>query len=92
MKKNKLNRINKLLEVPSEAFLQIPKLTNLGFNKMMIENYKNILEYQDFFIRINTTIGIISINGINMKMEEMTKDDLIVEGEIESIDFEKIEM
>lgn len=38
MKKNKLNRINKLLEVPSEAFLQIPKLTNLGFNKMMIEN------------------------------------------------------
>ena len=57
---------------------------------MMIENYKNILEYQDFFIRISTTIGIININGMNMEMEEMTKDDIIIEGDIDSIDFEKI--
>lgn len=91
MKKNKLNRINKILEIPSEITSSIPKITNLGFKKMMIENYKSILEYQDFFIRINTNIGIININGIGMKMEEMTKDDIIVEGEIDSIDFEKIE-
>ena len=91
MKKNKLSRINKILEMPSEITSSIPKITNLGFKKMMIENYKNILEYQDFFIRINTSIGIININGIGMKMEEMTKDDVIIEGEIDSIDFEKIE-
>ncbi len=91
MKKNRFYRINKLLEMPSEVYLQVPKITSLGFNKIMIENYKNILEYQDFFIRINTSIGIINVNGINMKMEEMTKDDLIIEGEIDSLDFEKIE-
>ena len=77
--------------MPSEVVSQIPKITNLGFKRMMIENYKSILEYQDFFIRISTIIGIININGINMKMEEMTKDDIIIEGEIDSIDFEKIE-
>lgn len=91
LKKSRLNRINKILEMPSEVFLQIPKITNLGFNKMMIENYKNILEYQDFFIRINTTIGIIDINGLNMKMQEMNKDDIVVEGDIDSIEFEKID-
>ena len=58
---------------------------------MMIENYKTILEYQDFFIRINTSIGIININGLNMKMQEMNKDDIVIEGDIDSIDFEKIE-
>ncbi|MBP3503241.1 MAG: YabP/YqfC family sporulation protein [Clostridia bacterium] len=91
MKKNRLSKINKILEMPSEIISSVPKITNLGFKKMMIENYKNILEYQDFFIRINTSIGIININGIGMKMEEMTKDDVIIEGEIDSIDFEKIE-
>ena len=91
MKKNRLSRINKILEMPSEVVSQIPKITNLGFKKMMIENYKSILEYQEIFIRISTIIGIININGINMKMEEMTKDDIIIEGEIDSIDFEKIE-
>lgn len=77
--------------MPSEITSQIPRVTNLGFKKMMIENYKNILEYQDFFIRINTSIGIININGLEMKMEEMTKDDIVIEGEIDSVDFEKIE-
>ncbi len=91
MKKYKLNRLNKILEMPSEITSQIPRVTNLGFKKMMIENYKNILEYQDFFIRINTSIGIININGLEMKMEEMTKDDIVIEGEIDSVDFEKIE-
>ena len=83
--------LNRILEMPSEITSQIPRVTNLGFKKMMIENYKNILEYQDFFIRINTCIGIININGLGMKMEEMTKDDIVIEGEIDSVDFEKIE-
>ena len=58
---------------------------------MVIENYKNILEYQEIFIRINTAIGIININGLRMKMSEMTKDDIVIEGEIDNIDFEKIQ-
>ncbi len=82
------NRINKVLEVPDEVALKIPKLTILKFEEVLIENYKGILEYQDFFIRIQTYIGIININGFKLTLEEMTIDDLIVKGQIESIDFE----
>lgn len=85
---SKLNRINKLLEIPEEVGTNIPKITNTGFKKLLIENYKNILEYQDIFIRINTSIGIINVNGVNLNMGEMTKDDIIIEGNIESIEFE----
>lgn len=91
MRKTRLAKINRALEIPEEVTSTIPKLTNLGFKKLMIENYKNILEYQDFFIRINTSIGIININGLELKMEEMTKDDIVIEGKIDSIDFEEIE-
>ena len=49
------------------------------------------MEYQDIFIRINTSIGIINISGMNLKMEEMTTDDIVVEGKIESLDFEELE-
>ena len=91
MKKNKLSRLNKILELPVEITSTIPRLTNTGFSKLLIENYKNILEYQDFFIRISTSIGIININGFGLKMEEMTSDDIVIEGQIESIDFEKVE-
>ena len=90
-KKNSMkSRINKVLEVPDEVALKVPKLTILKFEEMLIENYKGILEYQDFFVRIQTHIGIININGFELTLEEMTTDDVIVKGKIESIDFESI--
>lgn len=91
MKNKRLHRLNKVLDLPDEVTSDIPKITNLGFSKMMIENYKAILEYQDFFIRIRTTIGIININGYELRMNEMTTDDILIEGKIDSIDFEAIE-
>ena len=83
-------RLNKMLEVPDEVVMQVPKLTILKFEEVLIENYKGILEYQDFFIRIQTHIGIVNINGYQLSLEEMTVDDLVVKGKIESIDFESI--
>ncbi|MBR2744619.1 MAG: YabP/YqfC family sporulation protein [Clostridia bacterium] len=91
MRKSKINRINRALEIPEEVVSSVPKITALGFEKLMIENYKSILEYQDFFIRISTCIGIININGFDLKMNEMTSDDIVVEGKIDSLDFEEIE-
>ena len=89
-RKNVMKRINKVLEVPDEVAFKVPKVTILNFEQVLIENYKGILEYQDFFVRIQTYIGIININGFKLTMEEMTTDDLIVKGKIESVDFESI--
>lgn len=89
-RKNVKSRISKALEVPEEVSLKVPKLTILKFEQVLIENYKGILEYQDFFVRIQTYIGIININGYQLSLEEMTIDDLIVKGKIESIDFESV--
>ena len=63
----------------------------LDFKQLLIENYKAILEYQDIYIRIKTYIGIVNINGFNLKLGEMTSDDIMVTGDIETVDFEKIE-
>ncbi len=91
MRKGRITKINRALEMPEEIVSTTPKITNLGFRKLRIENYKNILEYQDFFIRVNTSIGIINISGLDLKMEEMTSDDIMIEGKIDSIEFEELE-
>ena len=89
-KKNRINRINEILEIPKEISSNEPKLTIIGFNELLIENYKNILEYEEFFVRINTYKGVISINGFNLKLEQMTEDDIVVTGKIDSLDFESV--
>ena len=83
------NRINEILEIPKEVYSNIPNFIITGFEEMIIENYKGILEYEDFYVRINTSIGIVNINGINLKLEKMTEDNIKIIGKIESIDIER---
>ena len=72
-KNNKYSRkINKLLELPDEVCSDLPKIVIKGFEEMIIENFKGIIEYEEYFIKINTYIGIININGYNLYLENMT--------------------
>ena len=89
MKKHNLRKIDNILEMPRELYTNEPKLTIVGFNEMIIENYKGILEYEEYYVKINTHIGIVNINGFNLKLEQMTGDDIKVIGKLESVDIER---
>ena len=85
------NRINKMLEIPQEVYSNVPKIVITAFDEMVVENFKGILEYEDFYVRINTYIGIINVNGFDLKLENMSEDDIKITGKIESFDIERIE-
>lgn len=84
------NKINKALEVPREISNDDPKITIIGFDEMLIENYKGILEYEEFYIKVNTSIGNININGFNLSLEQVTEDDISIKGTIESFDIDRV--
>lgn len=88
--KNEASKLDKILKVPEEISSNKPKITILGFEQALVENYKGILEYQDFYIKLNTHIGIININGFELRLKEMTADDILIIGKINSFDFENI--
>lgn len=90
MKKDRFKRINRLLEFPSEIYSDEFKITIIGFNEIIIENFKAILEYEEYFIKIKTLNGIININGHRLDLENLNNDDIQVIGEIESIEFDKM--
>ncbi|MBR6033635.1 MAG: YabP/YqfC family sporulation protein [Clostridia bacterium] len=58
---------------------------------MIIENYKGVLEYEEFYIRINTLDGIININGFELQLNQLTDEAVSITGKIESIDIERKE-
>lgn len=89
MKKRK--KINDILEIPKEVYSNIPNLIITGFEEMIIENYKGILEYEDYYIKVNTYIGIVNIHGINLKLEKMTEDNIKIIGKIENIEIERVQ-
>lgn len=74
----RLSKITAFLEMPEEIMTDKPRITILGFDEIVIENYKNILEYDEIFIKVNTYIGAININGTELKLIQMNKDDIMV--------------
>ena len=98
MKKDKKRRdrsasvIDTILDVPKEVVTGLPKITILGFNEILIENYKGILEYEEFYIRVSTYIGVININGFNFNIKQMTEEDILITGQIDSLDIENDEL
>lgn len=84
-----LNRVNEILDLPREVGTNIPKVTMLEFDEVLIENYKGILEYEEFFIRVCTHIGNININGFELKLNQISDESVSITGKIENLDFER---
>lgn len=82
-------RVTELLELPKEIVLDLPKITIVGSSNIFIENYKGIIEYDNTRIRANTSKGIIKISGGNLVIREITSEDLMIEGDIDALEFLK---
>ena len=88
--KNEINfkeRLTEVLELPKEIVLNVPKITIMGNRDLIIENYKGIVEYEENRVRINTAIGVIKITGSMLTIREITSEDIMVIGDIVSLEF-----
>lgn len=86
----RFEKFNRILDIPRELDKKQTKVTIVSFDEILIENYKGVMEYEEFYVKINTEIGVININGFNLNLEQMTNDDILVKGVINSIDLERI--
>lgn len=80
-------RVAKMLEIPEEVASDRPKITTVGRKEVLVENYKGIIEFSNEIIRIDSNHGIITITGKNMKIREITVEDIVITGDIENIDY-----
>ncbi len=89
--KNTRNKIERILELPIEVTTNIPKITITGFNQIMIENYMGIIEYEEYLVKINTSIGIIIMEGNKMNLNQINENDILISGEIFKLYLESTE-
>lgn len=80
-------KFTRMLELPREIVLDVPKITMIGNNYMVVENYKGVMEYDDVKIRLNTGKGIIVIEGKKLSIKEITSEEIYVEGNVANVQF-----
>lgn len=85
------NKLERLLELPVEVTTNIPKITLIGFDQLMIENYMGVIEYEEYLVKINSSIGIIIIEGNKMNLNQINENDVLISGVISKIYLESTE-
>ena len=80
-------KVSDAFELPKEITLNLPKISIIGNIQMIVENHKGIIEYAPERIRINSSIGVIRIEGEGMNLRNIASDDIIVTGTIKKIEY-----
>ena len=86
-KKTFINRMADAANMPKDVVLGVPIITMTGQMEVSVENYRGILEYTDFLVRVQTKIGQIKIVGKSLQIEYYTNDEMKVSGHIDLIEY-----
>lgn len=84
-------RFTELSDLPRELISGSFRMVLIGNSEFVIENYDGIIEYEEEKIRLSTKMGIISVFGNRLIIDELDDENLMVRGKIESISIESEE-
>ena len=79
------------LDLPRDVLLNIPKINILGDNEITIENHKGIVLFEENQIKVNSTVGLISIFGKNFEILFIGGSTLTISGKFVSVMYEGYE-
>jgi len=81
-------RLTTVMSLPKEVALDLPIVTITGRNEVFIENFKNLLEFTDIKIRLRIKDGILTIDGKDLTLKQVTSENLLITGLISNISYE----
>jgi len=80
-------KLANILDLPKEIILNYPLISVNGNEDIVVQNYKNLVEYTSTILRINTFCGILKIEGKNLNIDRITSEDIKISGSIYKIEF-----
>lgn len=79
--------IGRHFDLPSDVMLDLPRITAIGSIHLYIENHTGLLQFSNHEIRIQYKKGEVRIIGQDLGVKMMIKEELLLEGQIKSIEF-----
>jgi sporulation protein YqfC len=78
-------RIADALELQHDVALNLPVLHITGFERLLMENHRGLLEYGRNKIRIASTAGTVEIAGEGLAIKSVGRDEVLITGSITNV-------
>lgn len=84
-----MQRLAEGADLPGEALPGLPLVEIAGNSRVLIEYHKGIFEYLPQSIGIRVKFGKILVSGAQLQLKHISRERLIISGEIHCIQLEK---
>lgn len=79
--------ISRKMKLSEDILAGAPIITSFGRGRCSIENYRNIIEYTEGLIRVQTKVGKIHVIGKNLMIAYYRDDSMCIIGDISGIEY-----
>lgn len=91
-KRSLIDRAIDAFDLPGEVLAGLPKLTVTGNRRIHIECHRGIVEYDGGVIAVNGGAVLVVIRGEALEIISMSAEEILIKGDIVTIDFESFDM
>ncbi|MBE6940725.1 MAG: hypothetical protein E7455_00335 [Ruminococcaceae bacterium] len=72
-------------DLPDEPIPGRPLVEIIDHSRVLIENHKGVTEYGENLIRVKVKFGSVCVCGCKLELSRMTKGQLIIAGNIDTV-------
>lgn len=83
--KNILQSFTERVDLPAEPLPGLPLVELAGDRRVLIENHQGVMAYGRENILIRVRFGQICVCGAGLELARMTKEQLVISGQIDSV-------
>lgn len=75
----------RVLELPQDVLFDLPRVTQIGNRQLYIENHRGVLHFSPEKLILNLSVGRLEIEGKELVIRAILKEEVFLEGMIEQI-------
>jgi len=77
----------KILDLPADVTMEMPRITMIGQIHMYIENHRGVLQFSDKELRLLLTKGQLLVRGEKLVIRAILPEEVLIEGKVSGVQF-----
>ncbi|RKD24003.1 sporulation protein YqfC [Ammoniphilus oxalaticus] len=77
----------KMLDLPADVTMEMPRITMIGQIHMYIENHRGVLVFNDKELRLLLTKGQLLVKGERLVIRAILSEEVLIEGKVDGVQF-----
>ena len=84
-----LQKLADSADLTGEILPGVPILEIAGDNRVLIEKHEGVLQYSKEEIGVRVNYGMVIIRGCNLELMKMTKEQLVITGQVDCVELQR---